>query len=286
MIRRLFTIIFIVGIFSIYNEVGAVAISPLKNHVTLAPGASNFNVEVMVKNEEGVELNYKLDTVGAIQNNNGLIVFSKNNLIAEQWIVPQVENIKILPGEEKKIIYTINIPIDAQPGTYLIGLAVEPVFDMGGDNASLVAQVASILNLQVSGVVKEDLEIKSWSMPTMVYHKNWGMELMLKNKSTTEIPVNGMITVRNWFGREVYQQEINFKRAMLPGAEILFNDDIGIGETRLFPGLQSIEVTINYGLTNQRLITIKNIWYWPIYFWVIMLLLISSIVYKIYDRRR
>ncbi len=287
MLRRfLIILIFSIAALGFVPNVQAVAISPLKQHITLAPGAVNFTVSVTIKNEEGEKTNYDLKVLGARQLENGAIVYGHDNSAAEIWVKPEKNSIEIKQDEEVNANFLVSVPIDAVAGSYVLGLVAEPIVSENDTAVGVSAQVASVLLLQVAGVVNESLTVDKYNLPALTISRQWPAIVELKNIGTTELPIRGAVSVSDWLGREVYKEELNFGQVLLPGSGRSYGSELNIKNKFLLPGPYHTELSVSYGLTNQKTYKAENTWHLPVYFWVILLIILFSIIYKIFRHKK
>lgn len=278
--RFIFLFIIPLVLLGLAQEAQALSVSPLKRQVTLAPGARDFTVPISVRNEEGETKKYSLKVLGAKQLESGAVVYGYGNNSAELWVAPEISTIEIESGKEASVNFLINVPADAAAGTYVLGLAAEIGSNQGGQAVGVAGQVASVLILQVAGVVNELLSVENFRLPTLSIGREWPADIVLKNNGTTELPIRGVISARNWLGQEVYSEEINFGQVLLPQSGRSYNSKINLKDKLILPGLYETELKVAYGLTNQKIYKSESIWYAPIYFWAILLLIVLSVIYK------
>jgi hypothetical protein len=264
----------------------AFAISPLKQQITAAPGASGIIVSVTVGNEEKEKMSYSLKVLGAKQLENGRLVYGSGISSAEQWVSPEVNSVEILPGQIKQADFVVNIPRDAPAGSYFLGLAAGTDISGGEKEAVGVSgQVISVLLIQVAGVVNESLTIENWQLPGLTVSRDWPASVLLENGGTTELPVTGEVIVRDWLGRQVYSGVFQMTSVLLPGSARKQSVDISLPDGRFYPvGPYQAEIKIKFGLTGQKTVALGSVWYLPYYSFVVLLILLGAILYPLYIR--
>ena len=67
----------------------------------------------------------------------------------------------IASGKQKKINFSIKVPLGSDPGSHYAGLVVEPIQSALGQT-NITARVALLVLLQVAGTVAETLKITRW----------------------------------------------------------------------------------------------------------------------------
>ncbi len=265
-------IIFTVAIGALFITVTchSFSISPLKFHLTLTPGVTNYVLSLTVKNSSSEKQLFNFKVLGAEQIQSGQLIFSELQTPAESWVQPEINAVEIPSNAEEKINFLISIPKDAVAGSYYLGLAAETVPNSEEEQVGVSGQLVSILLLQVAGVVNESLSIEKWSVPSVVFGKKWTAILTLLNTSVVELPVSGEISVHDWLGRKVASESINLGSALLPSAGRNYSAIIPMQKERLLPGPYEAKINVRYGLTNQTSVAVKRIWYLPYYIWIII----------------
>ena len=263
----------------------AFAISPLKQQVTLSPGAEGQIVVVTVLNEEAQKMSYVMKVMGAKQLDNGRVVYGTGISPAEQWVSTETGSVSIEPGQTKEVNFIVSIPRDTPAGSYFLGLGAGA--DVAGDNKNIgvSGQVISVLLIQVAGVVNESLTIENWQIPGLSVSRNWPASVLVANNGTTELPVSGEIIVRDWLGRQIYNSTFQMTSVLLPGSARKQSAKISLPGGRWYvAGPYETEIKINFGLTRQKTVAIGSVWYLPYYSFVILLLLLGAIFYPLYIR--
>lgn len=231
------------------SQASAITINPVRYLVTINAGDSRI-VSVNVKNDEGVEKVFKFSVLGAMQDEKGRPLFKQDIDIAETWVRPENEQMAIKPAEEKEVKFIIIVPAGAGPGAHYLGLAVED--KGGGGNVGLSGRLLTLLNLQVSGIVKEDLKIEKWqSKHKITCQKKWPFSLEIKNNSNIDVSLEGGTTVHSWTGKEIFRQPIKIGNSLLPDTKRVLETDVYVGGQIFWPGYYKIKSMVVYGRTQQ-----------------------------------
>lgn len=280
----IFTFVFLLNIFFSQKTL-ATTISPVKYVITASPGSNN-NVNLKIRNDELENINYNIFVLGAKQDEKSFApVFLNGISEAESWVSPEVEQLSIAPGEEKNVNFKINIPIQAYPGAYYLGLAVQKR-SLAEAKVQLAGRLIAILNLQVAGEAREVLQIKNF-----FYKKNLNnaknvlpFYLELKNQGNVELPVKGQIKILNWQKKEISSQEVYLGNNLLPDSSrslfLVFNKDLS------WSPYYWAEIVINYGRTKQvvqKMVFVNNL---PIIYLGLLLLVLFSLFLIIVKRKK
>ena len=265
----------------------AFEISPVKSLFTVDPNSSQ-TIVIKIKNSEKNDLSFKLDVLGVTQDSDGKPIFSRGVDAAESWVYPENNLISIKSGETKSVNFFIKTPADAVSGSYYLGLTVEPVLPKNtsiGGQQNLATKLVSLLTLEVKGLVRESLVIEKFSpLENISDNKIWKFDLNFKNNGTIEVLSQGVISVRNWRGEEIFSEPVVLGNKLLAGSKRVLHPEVVLKNNINFPGLYSARIKINYGRTNQTVSEIAYIWYFPawskIIFGVIVLLVAFSVFWK------
>ena len=116
----------------------------------------------------------------------------------------------------------------------------------------------------------------------MTFGREWLATVGMQNTGTTELPLKGSILIRDWLGRELMTEDVYFGQVLLPGSGRSFVTELNLKDRFLLPGPYNAELTVTYGLTKQKAYKADGIWHLPLYFWIIILVIIIPIIYKIF----
>lgn len=247
--------------FLVVSPVRAFSISPVKILVTADPNINQTTI-VKINNSEKTDQIFKLDVLGTTQDETGLPIFGRGTEVAENWIYPENNTVKVKAGETKSVNFIIKIPADAAAGSHYLGLAVEPMLENSSKNIN--SRLVSLLFLQVKGLVHEELVVEKWEPEANISdNKNLTFRLKLKNSGVVEVPLRGTVAVRNWQGDEIFSEPIVLGNKLLAASYRVLSPKIMLRDNISLPGLYQFQLKINYGLTNQMSSAIAYVWYFP-----------------------
>lgn len=286
MIKRFLIFIIFGAVFFVHiSTARSFSVSPLKQLLTLSAGTQNQVVTITARNDEDFDQVFNLKVLSLKQLDNGRVVYGQDLSPAEAWVEPIKESISLLAGQEEKIDFVINIPANTLAGTYYLGLAIEPNLSEKGD-LGVSGQVASILILQVAGLVKESLEIEEWHLPKIVFSKNWENYFSVKNTGPVDLPLAGKITISDPFGQQVVSQTISMGAVLLPSSGRKIGGETILPKNLFFPGPYSAAVLVKYGLTEQSATAMLHVWYFPPLFVFFLIALVILVVIFLVNRQR
>lgn len=261
---KLFLILIISGVILFASPARAFSVAPLSYRLTVDPGNSQI-VAVTITNNEAENQTYKLLVLGMSQDEAGHPFFGKGIDTAESWVAPDSNSATLAPGQNKKINFFINVPVDSQPGTHYLGLAAETVPDQSVQ-ATIAGRLVVPLVLQVAGVITEAVSLDTQTGQNIIINKKWKVNLEMNNTGTVGVALAGRITVRDWGKREIFSQVLVLGNQLLPGAERRLAVQLPAGDNIGWPGLYEIRTELNYGLTQQKIVKTFRVWYLPPYF--------------------
>lgn len=256
------------------REASAFGLSPGRTLLTMDPGANQV-LRLKIKNDEPGDLVLHLKVMGVKQSDDDRLTYAPGLYEAENWVMPEVNNTNIKSGEEKTVGFEINVPISATPGSSYLALSAETALDDEQGTTNLRTVVVSLLTLQISGTVKEKLEIAKWSLESYSLTKaDWPFALLLKNDSPVEVMMAGKVTARSWLGGEALSRDLDLGGKFLARAARARAVAVELGSGLHLPGKYTIEVKINYGKTKQVVSAAVEVWYFPIWSMVVFGLLV------------
>ena len=220
------------------------SISPGKILLTIDPGSSK-TVAINIKNTENQDLYFVGKVLGVRQDNNGRPVFLSNYIAAESWVVPQ-SKILIKKDATDNFIFTLSVPKNTPAGSYFLGLAIAQ--DLFSSGVGLTGQIVSILNLQISGDVSEELVINKWDFNKAKSNSNhFIFDLNLDNKSKVEVDLTGEIIVYNWRNNVAAGGPEYLGNTMLPNTGRFLKPQVKMDNNFRFSPYYTAKINIKYG---------------------------------------
>ena len=127
---------------------------------------SKFVGHIAISNSGKTFARLYVDAVDAVTSNRGGTVFAPRDAPDKSvgaWITPSKKLIRLDPGDEKIVAFTVDIPEDAYPGDHVGGVAIEPLRrkTTGGQFAvTQVLRVAIATQIRVRGPVQRNMQPK------------------------------------------------------------------------------------------------------------------------------
>jgi hypothetical protein len=172
---------------------------------TLAPGntsAGSITIINVGDNDSEVEL-YATD--GTITSTGGYTVLDRSHKQVNigQWIAFDAEPVLVKAKEKKEVNFTINIPADATPGTYMGGISVTPHLKnqpkLNATGVITTTRVVFPMYIKISG---EKVTKFDWTDFTHNYDARHIFTFTLSNKGNTHLKTSGEITITNITGEK------------------------------------------------------------------------------------
>lgn len=270
--------------------VNAFSLSPAKIVLSIDPGDKQI-FEIKIKNNENLSATFKPVVVGVEQNQSGAPVFVSGLTPTESWISFDTKSFVLGSGQERKIIFTLDVPENTYPGSYYLGLGVEKISNEK-DNVNLSERVLSLVNIKVAGIVNEELKLEKWkSVNDIWFGPKWKFDLTFKNTGSVELPVGAKIILRNFRGNEILQEEIVKNIKIIPGTSRSIEHVFVLPKKFIFlPGIYQADLVLDYGLTKQNIFSVTKFWYFypPILFFVVAVIFLPILFFiarKIFKKR-
>ncbi|MFZ2544853.1 MAG: hypothetical protein WAW80_02665 [Candidatus Saccharimonadales bacterium] len=201
------------------------SISPLRRELTVTAGkttTSNFTVANLTK--EPMTVNFSVKQ------------FSTTNFVYDyefrppdnDWVKIQVAQIKLKPGEGKKVNYTVNVPDRTSPGGYYYTMFAST--DIASGLPSTV-QAATLLYLTVDGKLIRTSVLQNDSIPFLVTGNEVPYKFDVKNLGNVHFSAYFYGQLESVFGKG---EEIGTSHLVMPGTVRSVNGSI---PTPLLPGV-------------------------------------------------
>jgi hypothetical protein len=191
------------------------------------------------------------------------------------WIDISTDGIKLSPGQDQIVPFTVNVPANVGPGGYygaVVFGTVAPKAKPGeaekGASVGVAEQAASLILLQIAGIADERADIREFKTDKLFYATpfNVNFSTKIQNLGNVHIKPMGVIEIRDMLGRKVTTLTVNDKGGnILPKSTRLFTnnwkDSFGFGR-------YEASLALSYGtpadLGGEGRKTLTMFWY----FWV------------------
>lgn len=195
-----------------------------------------------------------------------------------EWIQIQTDPVKIAAGQTLHLLFVINVPDTATPGSHFGGIFVsaEPpkLREIG---AGVGYEIASVVSIRISGDVIDTARIRAFSTDKLLYSaKHVEFTAKIENQGNILIRPRGLVTITGMFGSSPEVITVNDVLAgVFPGTmrDISFrwdSEELGFGR------YEAILALVYDGEDGQKTIDSTLIfWIFPI---KIMVILFGSLI--------
>ncbi|MCX6780051.1 MAG: hypothetical protein NT034_02620 [Candidatus Magasanikbacteria bacterium] len=262
------------------SDAKAFSISPLKISASIA-ATDNKDWEIKIKNNSNQISAFYPVVIGMKQDDVGRSIFGKNIDVAENWFKINKEEINLGPGETASIIFSVNVPANTPPGAHYLGLAVQEK-----NGQSLSTQLATVLNLQISGTAKEALELEKLSLnKNIFFDKKWSAQMQVRNTGNVSLNLGGEENLF-YFGKKISSRAIGLGNALFAQSTRNINIILSDSDKIMLPGLYRTNIGVVYGLTHQTLNADLNFWYLPYWFLGVFGIFILLVIFFVFKKNK
>lgn len=240
----------------------AVSLTPVKFELAAYPGQKvGGTVQVLNPREEWLPVEMEVEDFQP-QGEEGRVAVGPQQDTThslKSWVRFAVEKFTIPPRARYPIDFTVEIPLDAEPGshygTILARTAEEPP---GGSGALVVAKVGALVILDVYGEVREEVSVAEFQAPGFSWKLPVPLLVRFENSGTVHVKPEGTLEIRNLFGGVVATITLP-ERNVLPGTIRRVDVPIGGG---VLAGRYTAKLEATYGRQNQIPITeARTFWF-------------------------
>lgn len=213
-------------------------------------------------------------------------------------LVSPIGDIQLKPKEKKELSITIKVSKDANSGGYYGAVRFVPVTPNSGQgNVGLSASVGTIVLVRVPGDLTERLDLLELTAGQNGHAKSFisrgdvSVITRLKNEGDIHVKPFGKVTVKNMFGRVIYEGEFNTSQTedaratILPGSTRKFENNLG---KKNLLGRYTIEANLGISQGSGDIVSSEtSFWYLPMWAIIVLLLILVGLAvggYLIYRR--
>ncbi len=264
-------------------DLKGLTLSPLRTELEISPGTSLDGV-LTVKNSTDKPMTVSLtaEEFSVINQQYDYAFTAESNMA--KWVRFTPIEVDLTVGETKDVKYSVGVPLSAEPGGRYISLFAST--DTASSNSAVKSRqrVASLLYITVSGQVTRVGNLVSLSSPWLISGtSSWSAAL--RNSGTTHFRSRYNIQVLNLIGNDTAASSLG-DDLILPGTVRSIYGDLALPK---FPGIYKVIYTVGLGdspaVVETRYILYMP-WYAAIFFIVLVILLVSTIVRKVQRKRQ
>jgi hypothetical protein len=258
--------IFLVGCFVFLPYLASaaplpVAIRPAHFEIAANPG-DRLTVTIYFWNGTDTELPVHMESEDIRpQDENGHVAGEAEDAVnsLKGWVKPKYPDVVVFPKQEIALDFTIEVPVNADPGSHWGGVVVRTAPVPAGGGAAIQARVGTIVLLRVSGEAKEKLTLESVSVPGFLDSPPIALDARFRNEGTVHEAPSGSIEVRNMFGGLAATGTLPV-RNVWPGDVRQISASVGEG---FWLGRYTVLLRATYGDGKDELVEQRIIWVVP-----------------------
>jgi len=248
---------------SIAPRAQAVSLSPLTFELAANPGETIINVLKVTNTDDApVNVAIEVEDFSAVGEEGRVALESPSKDLTyslARWVTVSPSALTILANDSATIQFTINIPIDAEPGGHYGSVLASISAAPSGGGVAVVQKVGSLILISVAGEVEEIVRIAEFSVPNFSQYGPVTILSRFENTGTIHVKPRGFILIENIFGKEIAQLDLPQKN-VLPRS--IRRIEVPWGDRFMF-GKYEATLTAIYGSTNEPLSAITTFWIIP-----------------------
>ncbi len=200
-------------------------LEPAKNEVILEPGQTSTEV-ISITNRINKNVSFKIeveDIVGSDDPRNQvkLLGNEKGPYSLRDFIIPEVTEFSLQPGEKITIPVAVNLPSESEPRGYYGAIIVSSnesgsELDESTETAGttkIVTRLGSIFLVRIKGEANESVSLHDFKIlgPAKKFYasKPTGFEVAVKNEGNVHLVHYGEVKIKNIFGKEIERVPVN-----------------------------------------------------------------------------
>lgn len=263
------------------------SVTPMNQMVELVPGETyNFTVTVLNPVNSTENLDYKIHAAPysvVTEAYHADISTQTDHTRMADWITIPESTGTLAPNETREIEFTITVPDDAPGGGQYAAIMV------GIDNKNQnydnmlvtnVLEIASIIYAKVDGEIIHKGEVVENNVPAFTADPKIALSSLIKNEGNIHEIASITITVKNVFtGETLASAELDngvYAELIMPDSQRFINKEVDE-----LPMIGIINVQQNIYYNGETSTVEKNVLVCPIWFLVLVALLVMAIVVKI-----
>lgn len=262
-------------------------ISPASMKVDLKPGVADI-AEIKLKNTGSKQLGYEISVAPySVEGEQYQQNISKETTYTDlvKWVTTDVTSGTLEPNEEKNLRVTIKVPKDVPAGGQYAVILAKMVEGDGSESNGIVMQkqVGSILYASVDGQTRKEGKVIENKVPSFLFAPPIQATSVVENTGNIHVEAKYILQVFPLFGNEeVYTNEEDPETRLILPETRRFNTITWDGAPQL--GIFKVRQTVEF--LGEKSVTEKVVFLCPIWFLLIILVLVFLAVFWIVSRSR
>jgi hypothetical protein len=255
------------------------ALSPVKTELNIAPGTSLDGVLTVTNStDQPMTVDMDAEEFSVIDQQYDYAFNAQSDVT--KWVAFDSTEINLTAGESKKITFTVNVPLSAEPGGRYISLFASTTAGISDDGVNSRQSVGSLLYITVLGDVSRIGHLLSLNSPWIIGgNSTWDMTL--QNTGSTHFHSRYNVQIKNLIGNDTITK-LSGDAMILPGSVRAVSDKLPSPQ---LPGIYKVIYTIGLG-DNQAVVKTYYLLYMPPLTEIILIVIIMVLIYEILHYRR
>ncbi len=264
-----------------------IQISPASLELNLKPGTTTTD-KFTITNTGNVEFSYELSVAPySVVNEeyNSDLVSETNYTDLSGWVTFSKDGGKLKPEDQDEITFTVTVPKDVPAGgQYAAILAkIADSSDVEGTGVSIVQQVGMLLYSSVAGNTRKSGSVLENKVPSFLFKPPVTATALVENTGNVHAEAEYILQVFPLFSdEEVFTNEEHPLSVMVLPETKRFNSVTWDGAPQL--GIFKVKQTVKF--LNDTSVTEKIVFLCPIWFLVIITLIVAFVIFWIITRVR
>ena len=177
-----------------------------------------------------------------------------------KWITVEPKNFTLAPGEERAVVFTISVPLDAEPGGhYATVMAAAQGAAPGVSGVAFVQKTGSLVLLAVAGEVKEQMVVNYLAAPFLNEYGPISFKMRFENLGSVHIKPRGFVSITDSFDKKLV--DIPFpQHNIFPGKARVVETS---WDKKYLFGKYTATLVGSYGLGNTPFTALTTFWVVP-----------------------
>ena len=253
--------------------ISGLTVSPLRTEFDIAPGTvANGVLTVKNSTSASITVNFNADEFSVIDQQYDY-AFTEDSEVAD-WVSFSLSEVILLAGEAKEVLYSISVPLSAEPGGRYVSLFSST--NTNSDNLNIISKqrVASLLYITVTGDVTREGHLISLTSPWAIGGES-AWSVAIQNTGTTHFRSGYNLSIKNIFGNSTVAS-MTGNALILPGSIRLVSDTL---PTPKYPGIYKIVYNIGLGDTPAEVETRYILYLSPLAFMILISIIVIATVW-------
>lgn len=258
-------------------KIKGLTLSPLRTELDIAPGTSLDGVLTVTNStKKPMTVSMNAEVFSVINQQYDYAFTEESNVV--KWVTFNRPEVSLTAGKSEKVMYTIGVPLSAEPGGRYISLFASTDTGLSEGGVESRQRIASLLYITVTGDVSRDGHLVSLTSPWAVFSDKSNWSVALQNTGTTHFRSRYSAKVQDLFGGKV--ANMTGDALILPGTVRAVSDKLPLPQ---WLGIYKVVYTIGLGDTPAAVKT-RFMLFMPL--WTIYVTIAAVIILILWLRRK